>query len=65
MASAAVGTKRSFAAMSEDNRSPTSTLSTLHDVNMSAGLYSRQRLMTNIEESCKQYCACLNVYALT
>ncbi|KAF3037337.1 hypothetical protein E8E12_004679 [Didymella heteroderae] len=51
MASAAVGTKRSFAAMSEDNRSPSNALSSLHDVNMSGGLYSRQRLMTNIEES--------------
>lgn len=35
--------------MSEDSRSPTSALSTLHD----AGLYSRQRTKPNVEESCE------------
>lgn len=53
MASAAVGTKRSFATMSEDSRSPTNALSTLHDVYLSGRLDQRQRLGTNIEESCE------------
>lgn len=54
MASAAVGTKRSYAAMSEDSRSPTSALSPLHDANLSGGLYTRQRPKPSVEESCEQ-----------
>ncbi|KAF9696868.1 hypothetical protein EKO04_004811 [Ascochyta lentis] len=51
MASAAVGTKRSFAAMSEDSRTPPGAMSTLHEVSMSAGRYARQRQTPNIDES--------------
>lgn len=54
MASAAVGTKRSHAAMSEDSRSPASTLSVLQDTNTTGGLYSRQRLRPNLEDSCEE-----------
>ena len=53
MASATIGTKRSFAAMSKDSRSSNSELSALHDVKISEGYYPRQRQKQNIEESCE------------